>query len=117
MNPKEKEAQQFLIEVLEDELENAGIPLKDIVYRSFVSRSAGRKRKRNKWVEVELIGLSGGKFVSLTNGRLPKKKKTRMDSVAEEALGDNYPPNISPLDHFLNLLRQRERRYGQRSRG
>ena len=117
MNPKEKEAQQFLIEVLEDELENAGIPLKDIVYRSFVSRSAGKNRKRRWWAEVELIGLGRGKFVSLINGRLPKKKKTRMDSVAEEALGDTCPLHIDPLDYFLSLLRQREKRSKYRSRG
>lgn len=83
-------------------------------YRSFVSNSAGRnkktgkKKKRTEWVEIELIGIGGGRFISLTNGRPPKCKKTRMDSIAEEAVGDSCPPHIQPLEYFLSVLRGKE---------
>jgi hypothetical protein len=83
-------------------------PLSDYGYVSFTSRSAGRNKKRKRLVEVEFITLSREHCVSLMNGHFPKKKKTRMDSVAEEALGDTCPPHIDPLDYFLYVLRQRE---------
>lgn len=117
MEPDEEEAKRLWIESLREERTNWDTPLKGYTYRSFVSRSAGKNRRRKRWVEVEFIGIGRGRFVSIINGRFPKTKKTRMDSVAEEALGDSCPPNINPLDHFLNLLRQRERQSKEKSRG
>jgi len=117
VNAEEKEVQQFWDEELIDEQKNGDVQLKDYTYRSFTSKSAGKNRRRRRLVEVELIGIGKGRFISLINGRLPKKKRVRMDCIAEEALEGIYPPNIHPLDHFLNLLRQRDVQSKFRSRG
>ena len=117
MDPEEMEWRRFWIEAWEEEKKNVDAPLKDYTYSSFISRSAGKNKRRRRYVEVELIGIGRGKHVSLKNGRFPKTKRTRMDCIAEEALGDSCPPNINPLDHFLNVLRQRERRSKEKSRG
>jgi hypothetical protein len=117
MGPEEEEIRQVLEEAWEEACENTEDPLKDYAYTSFISKSAGKNRKRRRWAEVEFIGLGQGRFVSLIDGRPPKKKKARLDSVAEEALGDNCPPYIHPLDHFIHLLRQRDKRSKYKSRG
>ena len=111
----EEELQQYWKELLE-EIKGSSYPLSEYTYKTFVSTSSGRNRKKRNWREVELIGLPGGRIVSVINGRFPKTKKTRMDSVAEEALGESCPPHIQPLEHFLNVLRERDRR-SKKSRG
>lgn len=117
MDPEEAERswKQFWLAALKEERTGEASPLRGYHYRSFVSKSAGKNRKRKKWVEVELIGIGSGRFVSLTNGRPSKKKVTRLDSVAEEALEGVWPPQVGPFDHFLHLLRRRQLR--KKSRG
>jgi len=89
-------------------------PLSKYPFEVFVSRSAGRDKKRNREAEVEILTLLDGDIVILMNGRWPKKKRLRMDSVAEEAVGDICPPDKDPLDFFLYLLRQRDRKRKER---
>jgi hypothetical protein len=113
----EEEVKQYLKKICEQEFADTDDPLKDYTYRSFTSKSAGKNKRRKRLTEIELIGIGRGRFISLTNGRFPKKKKVRMDCIAEEALGNNCPPNIHSLDHFLNLLRQRDKKPKYRSRG
>jgi hypothetical protein len=97
----EEERQQYIRDCEKELKELQEKPLSEYDYVSFTSRSAGRNKKRKRLVEVEFITLSKGKCVSLMNGHFPKKKKTRMDSVAEQALGDTCPPHIDPLGLFL----------------
>lgn len=113
MDPDEEEL--LLVWEREQRIENSHGPLSEFGYVTFVSRSAGKGRRRGKssgktWVEIELIRLPGGKVVSIIDGRLPKKHKARLDSIAEEAVGAICPPHVNHLEYFLGILRERFRR-------
>lgn len=109
MDSADEEEERQCVRDWEEALEAERLePLPEYGYESFVSRSTGRYRKWKRWADVEIITLPAGNCVSVMNGRWPKTKKHRMDSVAEEAVGKICPPNKDPLDYFLYVLRQRD---------
>ena len=68
----------------------------------FVSSSAGKGKKRKRWVEVEMIQLPNGRCHVIkdypTNG---------LDNLAEEIFSvDMIPPNLTPYQYFLDRFHE-----------